>query len=120
MNRYDDYDKRGAIARILNFTLGAWLIISAFAWPHSAEQQANTWILGVLSAAFAMIALVAAPKVRLLNTLVALWLLISAFALPSISTATVWNNVIVAMAMFLLSLVPSNLPARFGAPRAAT
>jgi hypothetical protein len=49
----------------------------------------------------------AVPWVRYLNTLLAIWLFISAWALPSRSPGTIWNNVLVAIAIFIVSLVPS-------------
>lgn len=93
-------------ARILNVLLGVWLFISAFVWQHSDAQFTNTWILGVLCVAFAIIAM-RVPQVRYLNTALAVWLFISAFALPRISQATLWNNLLVAIAIFVVSLLPS-------------
>jgi hypothetical protein len=58
------------------------------------------------------------PWVRYLNTLLAIWLFISAWALPSVSAGTIWNNVLVSIAIFVLSLIPSSpnerLPGAFG------
>lgn len=96
----------GSTARIVNIILGVWLVISAFAWPHSPSQMTNTWVMGALAVVFALIAMFASPQARHLNTAVAVWLFISAFALPSISRGTVWNNVVVSIVMFACSLVP--------------
>ncbi len=93
-------------ARYWNIALGVWLFISAFVWPHSLSQQSNTWICGVLAVIFALVAL-AYPVARYLNTALAVWLFISAWALPTFSPGTVWNNVLVALAIFFISLVPS-------------
>ncbi len=46
------------------------------------------------------------PAVRYLNTLLAIWLFISAFAFPHVSVAPVWNNAIVAIVIFVISLIP--------------
>lgn len=94
-------------ARAVNVVLGIWLFISAFAWPHSHAQMANTWILGVLCVAFALIA-ARSPSVRYLNTALAVWLFISAFALPTAEIGTIWNNALVAVAIFIVSLVESD------------
>jgi hypothetical protein len=51
------------------------------------------------------------PWARYLNTVLAVWLFISAWALPTLSIATVWNNVLVAIAIFVVSLV-SNVESR--------
>ena len=96
----------GTSARVLNAVLGVWLFISAFVWPHTMAQRTNTWILGVLALFFALMA-ASTPRVRYLNTILAIWLFISAWALPTISPGTIWNNVLVAIAIFVVSLVPS-------------
>ena len=93
-------------ARTVNVILGIWLFISAFSWPHSQAQMANTWILGVLCVVFALIAM-RVDQVRYLNTALAIWLFISAFALATHSHGTLWNNALVAIAVFIASLAPS-------------
>lgn len=92
-------------ARLGNIILGAWLFLSAFLWPHTPAQMTNTWVLGALCMAFALVGLVL-PAARYLNTALSLWLFASAFVLPTRSAATVWNNALVAIAIFLVSLVP--------------
>jgi hypothetical protein len=98
---------RNSPARVINVLLGIWLFISAFVWAHTNAQMTNTWILGVLCVIFAFIAM-SVPAARYLNTALAIWLFISAFALPTIGPGTVWNNVLVAIAIFLVSLVPND------------
>ncbi len=92
-------------ARVVNMILGVWLFISAFLWPHSNAQMTNTWIVGVLAVAFSLIATRVA-EVRFLNTVLAIWLFVSVWALPSMAAGTRWNNAIVAIVMFLVSLAP--------------
>lgn len=101
--------------RAINIVLGVWLFISAFIWPHSAGQLTNTWIVGALCAAFAVIALWV-HEIRYLNTALAVWLFISAWALPRLSIGTLWNNVLVAIAIFVVSLMPSAPPVRRTTP----
>ncbi len=96
-------------ARIIAVVLGVWLFVSAFLWPHSYAQMTNTWIVGVLCVAFALIAM-RVPEVRYLNTIRAVWLFISVWALPTINTGTMWNNALVAIAIFIVSLAPGYLP----------
>jgi SPW repeat len=96
---------RGSTPRILNVIIGAWLFISAFAWPHTEAQRTSTWIVGALCVFFALVA-TSMPWTRYLNTILAIWLFISAWALPAMSVGTMWNNAIVAIAIFVLSLVP--------------
>ncbi len=95
-------------ARTLNVILGIWLFISAFAWDHAAAQQANTWILGVLCVVFALAAM-RAPQARWLDAALAIWLFISVWALPHRNLGTMWNDALVAIAIFLLSLVPGDV-----------
>lgn len=101
----------------MNALLAIWLFISAFVWRHTAAQQTNTWILGVLAFIFSIAALFVAPPARFLNTLLAIWLFISAWALPRLTVGTIWNNVIVAILIFIFSLVPGTPPTR-ALPRA--
>jgi hypothetical protein len=95
-----------ASPRIINAILGVWLFISAFLWPHTQSQLTNTWICGVLCVLFALVGL-AVPAARYLNTILAIWLFISAWALPTTTPGTIWNNVLVAIAVFVVSLIPS-------------
>ncbi len=106
-------------ARYWNIALGVWLFISAFIWRHSSAQFTNAWIVGLLVTAFAVAAL-AYPRARYANTVLAVWLFISAWVLPIFSVATVWNHVLVAIAVFAFSLVGSEptLPARQIPPEA--
>jgi hypothetical protein len=95
-----------ASARGINVALGVWLFISAFIWPHSLAERTNTWILGVLTVVFALVA-TRVPQARYMNTILAIWLFISAWALSRISVGTTWNNALVAIAIFVVSLIPS-------------
>jgi hypothetical protein len=92
-------------ARILNVILATWLFFSAFLWPHTTAEMTNTWVVGVLCAMFALIA-VGIPTVRYLNLALAVWLLISAFALHHAVRTTLLNNALVALGIFVLALAP--------------
>lgn len=96
-----------SIIRGANLTLGAWLVVSAFLWPHSQQQFTNAWLVGLLVAAVALLG-VWVPSVRYVNTVLAVWLFVSSWILPRASTGTIWNHVLVAGAIFLLALVPSS------------
>ncbi len=103
-------------ARYLNLLLGIWLFISAFIWNHTAAERTDTWILGVLCVAFALVAL-GVSTARWLNTALSIWLFISVWALPHESLGTMWNNALVAIAIFLLSLVPGEDERPLAVPR---
>jgi hypothetical protein len=90
-------------ARYLNVLLGIWLFISAFVWPHSPSQYTNTWLMGLIAIAAALIAL-AVPAIRFVNTAVGIWLIIASFALPRLTAATAWNNVLVGAVILVVSL----------------
>ncbi|MGH7438733.1 MAG: SPW repeat domain-containing protein [Polyangiaceae bacterium] len=90
--------------RLFEILVCTWLVISAFAWPHTFAQMTNTWIVGVIGAVVALVGLFADARARYANTVLAVWLFISVFALPGAERGTVWNNVIVAFVLFLLSL----------------
>jgi hypothetical protein len=97
----------GSDRRYLNVLVGGWLVASAFLWPHSQGQLTNTCASGLLCVVTAALS-GAAPRFRLLNTAVAVWVLITAFSIPRIGGATLWNNVAVAVAMFVVSLLPAS------------
>ena len=92
--------------RWVNFLIGVWLIISAFAWPHSAGARTHTWVLGALIA-IASIWAMFTPGARFLNTIFAIWLFFATLVIYHASSATVWNNVIAAVVVFVLSLIPT-------------
>lgn len=94
--------------RVINLLLGSWLFVSAFLWRHSGAQLTNTWVVGLLCVLVSLFAL-RVQSARYLNTVLAIWLFISAFALPVVSNWTVWNNTLVALAIFLLSLIGSGI-----------
>jgi uncharacterized membrane protein len=112
-------DTNARAARGINLLLGIWLFISAFIWDHTVAQQTNTWILGALCAIFALIAM-ATPTARWLNTALSIWLFISVWALPHRNPGTMWNNALVAIAVFLASLVPGPGERRMATKRIPT
>jgi hypothetical protein len=92
-------------ARLANVTLGLWLFVSAFLWPHTPGSRANTWVLGLIIATIAAVG--STPTIRALSTVPALWLLFSSFWIADMTNATMWNNAIVAVLVSILSLVPT-------------
>lgn len=92
-------------ARVLNALLGTWLFLSGFVWDHTPAQRVNAWAVGALCVAVALVARAASP-LRRVNTALSAWLFASVWALPHASAATLWNDAVVALAVFALSLVP--------------
>lgn len=107
-----------AWARWVNIALGAWLFISAFIWPHTTSSATNTWIVGLAIVA-AGIGAMYVPWFRWVNTALAIWLFFSTFAFPHVTTGTMWNNAIVAILVFIVSLVPGTLQTPSRRPLAA-
>ncbi len=90
-------------ARVLELVVCVWLALSAFAWPHSNVQRTDTWVVGVAGAAVALVSLYADRRFGYINALLAVCLLISTWALPGLHKATMFNNLIVALALFFLA-----------------
>ncbi len=111
----DNSTLSGSWPRYLNALIAAWLFVSAFAWTHTMELRQDTWIVGLLMF-IAALAAVAAPAFRWVNTVLAVWLFISTLALPHTMPATMWNNIIVSIVVFVLSLIPSEKPSHAGRP----
>jgi hypothetical protein len=95
-------------ARVANMGLGAWLIASAFQWPHVQVQQTNALVVGIASIAVAALA-VRQERLRWLNVALSAWLFASVFLLPHVSRATSWSNALTALAMLVVALVPNRV-----------
>ena len=93
--------------RLIEVTLGAWLFASAFLWPELRARVTNTWICGVLCVSVAIVAM-GLSWARTFNSALAVWLFVGAWALPTAHVATLWNNVLCSIALFLVSRVPSD------------
>lgn len=95
-------------ARTLGLVLSLWLFFSAFAWPRSPASFANAWLVGLV-AAVAALAAMHRPRARLAAVALSAWLLASAHVLPRRSGLAFWNDVVVALLMLALSLVPGTM-----------
>jgi hypothetical protein len=105
-------------ARWATLILGSWLFLSAFLWPHTQDLQTDTWLVGMFVVTFSLLAM-ALPGARKLNAVVAAWLLVSSLLLGRATPGTLVHNVVLAIAIFGLSLVPPlsmgrrNVPERY-------
>jgi hypothetical protein len=95
-------------ARTLNLIVALWLFVSAFAWPRTVPSFTNAWVVGLLAAGIAVMGMTR-EKARFANTALSAWLLVSAFVLPQRAPIARWNDLAVAVAMLILSLVPGTL-----------
>ncbi|HXU62554.1 MAG TPA: hypothetical protein VN962_12680 [Polyangia bacterium] len=90
--------------RIFTALIGMWLFVSAFMWPHSQSVGALTIICAVLTFLLAIGSFYSLFS-RYANLAVAAVLFVGTLALPSVTRATVWNNVIVAVAILAAALI---------------
>jgi hypothetical protein len=99
------------LVMFLNAMFGGWLFISAFLWPHTLAQFHNAWIVGLLATALALVSIAGMRAARYLNGALALWLFFATLAFPRASGLTLLNNVLVAIALIVTSLLPEHLRA---------
>jgi len=92
--------------RLATVTLGLWLFLSAYVWPHTAISRTNTWVLGLVIATIAAVG-TPSPTVRAISTVPAIWLFFSAIWIVDVTNATMWHNAIVAVLVLILSLMPT-------------
>jgi hypothetical protein len=88
-----------------NMALAGWLLFSAFALGHSPESAALTGLLAVLIGTVA-IGSPGLKGLRFVNAILALVLAGSAFVMPDVSWLARINDVIIAAAIFALSVIP--------------
>lgn len=101
-----DANVNGLWARYLSATLGAWLLISALSLQQGASVQTNTWIAGSLICVMSLAA-IAKSAVRWATAALSVWLFVSTLLLPDSSFVTSWHNTVIAVLVFVLSLVPN-------------
>jgi hypothetical protein len=94
------------LGRVVTFTAGGWLLMSAFAWPRSDADCVNTWVSGALAIAYSLVAIFWAPG-RYLNAAHACLVCLVSLALDGRSSAACANNVMIAAVIFGASLLPS-------------
>lgn len=92
--------------RYCSAALGAWLLLSAFAWRRSPSSMTDSWAVGVLMILVAFWT-IRSPAVRWLNTLLACWLGFATLAFPHANRAALWNDGIIAVTAFVCSLFPN-------------
>jgi hypothetical protein len=88
-----------------NLAVSAWLLISAFALPHSPGSAALTGLIAVLNGTFA-VAAPGLPGLRLVNGLLAIALAIASLLMPDVGLLAQANGVLVAAIVLALASVP--------------
>jgi threonine/homoserine efflux transporter RhtA len=90
--------------RVFNALIGVWLFVTAFMWPHTQSEGTLTVVCAVLTFLLA-IASFYTMAARYGNIVVAAALFIGTLVLPAVTRASIWNNVIVAVAILGASLL---------------
>lgn len=102
----EEYGETRSVAGI-NFILGIWLIISPWIFSYtSGSAKWNQLAFGIVVAVLAAIRYMAPSQVwaSWLNLLAGIWMIIAPFILSYQRTAAYWNEVLVGIAVALLSL----------------
>jgi hypothetical protein len=94
-------------ARLVNVSLGFWLYLSAFLWPHTHFERSNAWVCGIVAVTSALLGLRAVRVGRYVNALVGAWLIVSALFMRRSMGATFWNHLLVGFALALFAMLPS-------------
>jgi hypothetical protein len=89
-------------ARYLNLVLGAWLLVSAFMWPHAEAQFIVTILVGAVLTIVAPFE-VGSPLVRKINTAAGAVLALAAIVLPRNTVVTLWHNVLLGFIVISVS-----------------
>jgi hypothetical protein len=95
------------VSRVIDVALGLWLCASAFLWPHGTLQFFNALVIGLAIITDAALALAGHERARFTNRALAVWLFVSNLLLPGTTLATSWNHSVLAVVLFLLSMVPT-------------
>jgi hypothetical protein len=95
----------------INIVLGIWVIISPFLVQFTRFPAAmwNNVIVGIVIAILAIIR-TSVPRQAgwsWVNVILGIWMIISPFALGAMTTAILWNNIILGIVIALIATVSS-------------
>jgi len=90
--------------RVVVVVLSIWVLFSGNAWPHNHPNQINNAAVGAGLFLFGAVS-IRHEWARYVTLALGIWLFaFTAFIIPD-SRMTFWNNAMVALAVFILSLV---------------
>jgi len=92
--------------RVANGILGSWLAWTAMLWPHLGGEFVNAVVVGLAITTFAGLGIVYG-RARLVNAALAVWLVLSTALGPRLELATLWNNCVVGVLVFVVALIPN-------------
>jgi formate hydrogenlyase subunit 4 len=91
----------------VNVLLGIWVIISPFVvqFTHQTAAMWNNVIIGII---IALLALIRTSTPRQIgwswaNVILGIWMIISPFALGTMTTAILWNNIILGIVIAIIA-----------------
>lgn len=99
------------IARLINMAIGTWVFVAAFAFHNPPAQFVSMLILGLLVIAVEVGAMWS-NSFRYLDMVLGLYLAISGYILPVNHHFVLWNNLCCGIAIGILSMFRTRLPAR--------
>ncbi len=90
--------------RIFITMIGAWLLVSGFAWPHSRVEVLNLIAVGVLAPVFTWLSTVR-DWARYVSAAAGVWLILTTLRFGTITHVTLVHNLIMGTSIFVASLV---------------
>ena len=90
--------------RVAIVMLSVWVLFSGNMWPHTRANQINNAAVGAALFYFAVISM-HHEWARWVTLALGLWLFAFTAFISSSNPATFWNDAMVALAVFILSLV---------------
>ena len=82
----------------------AWVLFAGYMWPHTRANLINNWIVGVGLAVFGVVAY-RRPWARYVTAALAIWLFAFSALNERTHPGTFWNNAMVAVLVFILSML---------------
>jgi len=82
----------------------AWVLFAGYLWPHSRGDLINNWIVGIGLVVFGTAAY-GRPWARYVTAALAIWLFAFSAMSDRAAPGTFWNNAMVAVLVFILSMV---------------
>lgn len=97
--------------RVVIVLLSSWVLFSGNAWPHSQANQLNNAIVGTGLFLFGILS-IRREWARYVTLALGAWLFVFTVLVSGISSITFWNDAMVAVAVFVFSLVGGEHPRR--------
>jgi hypothetical protein len=90
--------------RVAIMVLAVWVLFSGMAWPHTSANRLNNAIVGAGLLYFGAMSF-REPWARYITLALGVWLFVFTALVSRSNPATFWNDAMVAVAVFVLSLL---------------